>query len=74
MSFLKTALYVKNISVVERIVRFVIGNVAAAAGLLTLESPWKWILVAAGIGFAMTGIVGFCPACAMIGRRLDKRQ
>jgi hypothetical protein len=74
MSFLKSALYVKNISVLERVVRFVIGSVATVAGLLTLESPWKWILVVAGIGVAITGVVGFCPACALVGRRLDKRQ
>jgi hypothetical protein len=74
MSFLKTALYVKNISNVERVVRLLVGNLVAVVGIFTLESPWKWIVVLAGVGFAISGIVGFCPACALVGRRLEKRQ
>jgi hypothetical protein len=29
--------------------------------------------VLSGVSFAVTGIIGFCPGCALLGRRLDKR-
>jgi hypothetical protein len=28
-----------------------------------------WIAVAGGLTFAVTGLVGFCPMCAMVGRK-----
>jgi hypothetical protein len=32
-----------------------------------------WAVTAGGIGAALTGIFGFCPACALAGRRLKQR-
>lgn len=62
-------IYRKNLYSPERALRVMIGLAAGAAGL------WIWpgastgyLAAAAGVGFALTGIVGFCPACAMIGR------
>jgi Protein of unknown function (DUF2892) len=40
---------------------------------------WGSSGLAVGLGvmgamLAMTGLVGFCPMCAMVGRKLDKGQ
>jgi hypothetical protein len=30
----------------------------------------KWLLAASGASFVAMGFVGFCPMCAMFGRKL----
>jgi hypothetical protein len=64
-------LYRKNIGGGQQIVRIVMGIGGAAAGLLLLAAPWSLVAGAGGAGFALTGIVGYCPMCAMagVGRR-----
>lgn len=32
-----------------------------------------WVLAGSALGFVLAGLVGFCPMCAMVGRRLDKK-
>ena len=49
------------------------GTIAAAYALLGVGGVMGWVLLAGGIGMALTGIFGFCPACALAGRRLEKR-
>jgi hypothetical protein len=42
------------------------------AGLAYVYAPnlvTAWIGVAMGAMFAGTGFIGFCPMCAMVGRR-----
>jgi hypothetical protein len=66
------AFYRKNISSMHQVIRLVIGIAAVIASLVFL-SGWPTLLVAAGgIGFALTGIVGYCPMCAMVG--IDRRK
>jgi hypothetical protein len=72
MSFLKTAFFVKNVPNGERAVRVVLSLAATAAALLLLRAPWSWLVAASSAGFGLTGVVGFCPACALAGRRLAK--
>ena len=64
-------LYRKNIGGGQQIARIVVGLGGAAAGLLLLEAPWSLMAGAAGAIFALTGVVGYCPMCAMagVGRR-----
>ncbi|MFP5390844.1 MAG: DUF2892 domain-containing protein [Gammaproteobacteria bacterium] len=65
--------YVKNVGTVERIVRTV-------AGLACLLFVWvnrngATLPIGAGVGGAMlmlSGLVGFCPMCALFGRKLDR--
>ena len=66
----------KNVPGGERIVRVVMGLAVAVVGgfLLTSSALWGWILLASGIGFAATGVVGWCPMCAMVGRTLPKPE
>jgi len=71
-SFAKTAFFVKNVPPAERALRIAISVAGAAAALFWLAAPWSWLCAASALGFALTGVVGFCPMCAMVGRRLDR--
>ncbi|GLQ94448.1 YgaP family membrane protein [Dyella acidisoli] len=72
MSTIRAALYVKNVPTWERVVRIIVSAAIIAVGLVLLNQPWNWLVVASGAGFALSGIFGFCPACALAGRRLAK--
>ncbi|WP_267226214.1 YgaP family membrane protein [Dyella silvae] len=72
MSFVKTAFFVKNVPVLERIIRVLVAAAIVILGLAYLTSPWNWIAAIAGVGFGLTGVIGFCPACALVGRRLAR--
>jgi hypothetical protein len=65
--------YVKNLPGWERGLRVGGGAIMAAYGLLSLSGSPAWLLAAAGVGTALSGMLGFCPMCALAGRRLAKR-
>jgi hypothetical protein len=73
LSFAKTAFYAKNLPNWERALRLVLSSAAAASALALLSPAWSWFWAACALGFSVTGLVGFCPACAMVGRRLEKK-
>ncbi|WP_396213276.1 DUF2892 domain-containing protein [Gemmatimonas sp.] len=64
--------YRKNVPATERVVRVALG--VAVAGAAT----WVWgvgagrttLFVLSGVMLAATGFVGFCPMCALVGRKL----
>ncbi|QNK71157.1 DUF2892 domain-containing protein [Variovorax sp. PAMC26660] len=65
--------YVKNVPGWERVLRIVMGLV----GLVFAAMNWGTAGLAVGVGLAgamlaVTGLFGFCPMCAMVGRELDK--
>ena len=65
--------YRKNIGNLERIARFGAGGAMIACGLLGLAgNPVGYVVAGAGVITALTGMFGFCPACAMVGRRLKE--
>ena len=64
--------YVKNVPTWERLLRIVVAAVAIAVALVALDGLARPLLAIGAVGFAMTGLIGYCPACAMIGRRLDR--
>lgn len=65
--------YRKNVYAWEQIVRFIAGAAMIGAGLFWLGGWIGWGLAAAGLYTGLTGIFGYCPACAMIGRKpIDK--
>lgn len=66
-------IYVKNLPLWERLLRIVFGIVAAAYAVLKLGGILGWAVTAGGVGVALSGIFGFCPACALAGRRLKPR-
>jgi len=58
----------------ERILRLGAGAAAATYAFLYVGGPWGWGILAGGASLALTGTFGFCPACALAGRRLAKRD
>ncbi len=65
--------YVKNVPNWERILRVVMGLMA----LVFAAMNWGVSTIAVGVGvmgavLALTGLIGFCPMCAMVGRKLDQ--
>lgn len=65
--------YVKNLPLWERALRIGGGAAAAAYAALNMGGVWGWAMVVGGVGAALTGLFGFCPACALAGRHLAKR-
>jgi hypothetical protein len=66
-------IYVKNLPLWERLLRIGFGMAAAVYGALNIGDALGWVIAACGVGAALTGIFGFCPACALAGRRLKQR-
>lgn len=65
--------YRKNVSKRERIVRFIAGALMILCGLLGLQATPLGLLVAGvGVVTLVTGGIGYCPACAMAGRKLPE--
>jgi hypothetical protein len=69
MLFLK-----RNLPLAERAVRLALAlALAACAVLLVPAGVARWLAGAAAAGLALTALAGFCPACALAGRRIVKR-
>jgi Protein of unknown function (DUF2892) len=64
------ALYVKNVPTWERALRIAVAAAVIVYAMLALSGVWRPVVAAGAAGFALTGLLGFCPACAMVGRRL----
>ena len=73
MNTLKAAFFVKNLPAWERALRIAVALAGALLALATLAAPWSWLAASAAASFGITGVVGFCPACALAGRRLHKQ-
>ena len=63
-------LYRKNVYRWEQWSRVVLGLAMAGLGLTFAGGIAGYLIAATGLGIAATGIIGWCPACALIGRRL----
>jgi len=63
-------LYRKNVGSKEGLAR-VLGGVLIVACSLTVvgTAPLGWVLAASGVFTVLTGLFGYCPACAMVGRK-----
>ena len=68
-------LYLKrNLPVAERVIRLALALAAAAsAGFLLPAGFARWAALAAAATAALTALVGFCPACALVGLRAVER-
>lgn len=62
-----------NVPTWERALRVCAGMGLLGWGL-ALPDRWlpAWIVLASGVTAIITGLVGFCPVCAVAGRRLPK--
>ncbi|MFZ3003123.1 MAG: DUF2892 domain-containing protein [Undibacterium umbellatum] len=60
----------RNLPHWERALRIISG---VALGWLAFSGQFQgtlnWIIIASAVTMVMTAFVGFCPACAMVGRK-----
>lgn len=61
------AFYRKNIGGLHQAVRVAAGVAVMIAAFVYLAGPVAWLVALGGVGFALTGLVGYCPMCAMAG-------
>ena len=63
--------YRKNLPGWERAVRTIGGVVMIGYGLLSMPGTMAgYVIAGTGVVPILTGFFGFCPMCAMVGRRL----
>jgi Protein of unknown function (DUF2892) len=61
----------KNLPGWERTMRVVLGAIMIGCGLVGLPAgPLGYAIAAGGAIAIITGFFGFCPMCAMVGRKL----
>ena len=69
-------LYAKNVPKIERVLRVALGSLLIGLTLFGQSLIGELTIVQAGILLfsalfvVVTGFVGWCPACAMIGRKI----
>ncbi|MGY3036563.1 hypothetical protein ACVIIV_005733 [Bradyrhizobium sp. USDA 4354] len=61
------AFYRKNIGGLHQAARIALGAAVAGAAFVYLAGATAWLVALGGAGFAFTGVVGYCPMCAMAG-------
>jgi hypothetical protein len=67
-------IYAKNVPGWERAVRIILGFAAVVLSVFVFKGVVGIVVALAAAGIAISGLVGFCPACALVGRRLAKQQ
>jgi cytochrome b561 len=67
--------YQKNLPRWERILRVLAGILVIAVTLSQPLSGWlRVVIIASAAAFLFLGFIGFCPMCAMVGRKLDSKK
>lgn len=65
--------YIKNVPVWERLLRVLVGLAIAVLAYRSFGlSTTGIILELSAVFTAMTGFIGFCPMCALVGRKINK--
>lgn len=69
--------FAKNLPMLERVIRIAMGFGLILSGMLYFQgglgSLWGLFSAVSGVGAIVTGFLGFCPACAMVGRKPGRR-
>ena len=60
----------RNEGSLDRLLRVIVGLVLIALVFIGPQTPWGWV----GIVPLLTGIIGFCPAYALLGIKTCPRQ
>ena len=66
--------YTKNLPSWERALRLVAGLGMGLCAWQFWGTPLGYVFALGGAVMAATSTVGFCPMCALAGRRLDRRN
>ncbi len=66
-------MYRKNLPTWERAVRLLGASAMALCAWRLWGGPGGVVFAVAAVTAAVTAVVGFCPMCAVAGRRLDRR-
>ena len=66
--------YFNNLPSWERIIRLIIAAATLFCAWRFFGKPAGYLFLAIGLITLVTGAVGFCPACALAGRRIAKRN
>ncbi|MGO8955691.1 MAG: DUF2892 domain-containing protein [Rhodomicrobium sp.] len=53
----------KNVGVIDRILRIIVGSVLIAWAYIHPDAWWAWI----GVVPVLTALVGYCPAYGIVG-------
>jgi len=61
------ALVRRNLGRAHQLLRIAGGIGTAVLAAMVLSGTAAWLLAAAGLAFALTGVIGYCPACAIAG-------
>ncbi|MET0248720.1 MAG: DUF2892 domain-containing protein [Bradyrhizobium sp.] len=62
--------YRKNLPGWERAARMIGGAAMLGWGLFGMSGSIGYLIAGAGVTAILSGTFGFCPMCAMVGRRL----
>lgn len=67
--------YQKNLPLWERVLRVLAGVVVIAVTLSLPLAGWlRTLIITSAAAFLFFGFIGFCPACALVGRKLDAKK
>jgi Protein of unknown function (DUF2892) len=67
--------YRKNVPSWERALRVLVGLITMAFGLWAMPvTLLSYLIIASGLTALLTGFIGFCPMCALVGRKLDSEK
>ncbi len=60
----------RNVGIIDRVIRVILGIVLLAyfaTNYTELVLFWNIVLLVVGLGFLLTGIIGYCPIYALLG-------
>ena len=68
-------LYVKNVPTAERVIRVMMGLALLGGSVLWIgPTTAGWVVGAMGMMAALSGLIGWCPMCAIAGRKLESKH
>jgi Protein of unknown function (DUF2892) len=66
--------YAKNLPTWERLVRLLAAVAMGSCAAHFWGTPFGYVWAVFGISMALTSVVGFCPMCALAGRRIATKN
>lgn len=63
-----------NVGSIDRILRLVAGLLVAVLGFAMAAGAWAYSAIGVGVVLALTALIGFCPAYALVGIDTCRRR